>query len=890
MFCTNCGSQVSAGANQCPECGKPVSKEAGKPITANASKTGAVSTTGSSTGGSGAAPEPGQLAGRLLGGRYQLGELIGSGGMGEIYRARRTHIGDAVAVKVLRSDVVGNEKTRQRFYREARAAAMLHHPNVVVIHDFGEDDGGAVGQIAYIVMELLNGRSLRQVLADEGALDPLRAYSIVRQACAALEAGHRSGIIHRDIKPDNIILLSHDEDSDHVKLLDFGIAKLRDKALDTLSVENNLTNVGTVIGTPNYMSPEQCQGEEADARSDIYSLGVVMYEMLTGIMPFIAKTSTAVAIKHVTEAPRPLRELQPTLPAEVEGVVLQALEKTPEARPQSMLELARAFAAALKQADATSLLGRTGQPGTRPIRIDTPRTDEVQGTKRTLAMPKSETTGDEFKTSIAGVEANAPLSAKADEAAPRRTAMLSPVADQDFKTSVTESSVEVGDKFKTDISTEPVATTFDTVLADEPLVAQPRDIYATMIPESPAPEPVRDAYATMIPAAPEPKVNAAPPRTEIMQPAAETKAQVFEGTELLNAPVPTIPPVAEAKSGKSNAQSDKREKKKDKQKNKPEVKAVHSAAATVVEIPQVPNTAPVPTAQKSGSQRVLLMGIAAVTLAAALAAWAFLTDGNNAPVVDKPTTQASPAATNTPIANTPVVPAGMVFIPGGEFKVGREDGEENERPAHSIIVAPFFIDQTEVTNEQYAKFIEATGYLLPPSWQGKRFPVGADKLPVTDVTWADANEYAKWAKKRLPTEEEWEIAARGTDGRVYPWGSTWEDDLANVAKDETNTRQLAPVGTYLRGQSFYGAFDMVGNAWEWTASDYKEYAGGKPIQTPEGYQNLKVIRGCSYGCQAKLATATYRRGWPATRQDMPEGAPLDYKQTGFRCVQDAPQK
>jgi eukaryotic-like serine/threonine-protein kinase len=236
------------------------------------------------------------LVGRILGGRYQLNEFIGSGGMGEIYRARRTHIGDTVAVKVLRADVVSNEKTRQRFYREARAAAMLHHPNAVVIHDFGEDTDG----LAYIVMELLVGRSLRQTLAEEGALDPLRTYGIVRQACAALEAGHRSGIVHRDVKPDNIILLSHDEDHDHVKILDFGIAKLRDKALDTLSVENNLTNVGTVIGTPNYMSPEQCQGEEADARSDLYSLGVVMYEMLTGVMPFIAKTPTGVAIKHVT--------------------------------------------------------------------------------------------------------------------------------------------------------------------------------------------------------------------------------------------------------------------------------------------------------------------------------------------------------------------------------------------------------------------------------------------------------------------------------------------------------------------------------------------------------------------------------------------------------------
>jgi serine/threonine protein kinase/formylglycine-generating enzyme required for sulfatase activity len=868
------------------------SSETGKPIKNGTPNSRADATTG---GDRASAPiEFGKLVGRVLGGRYQLNEFIGSGGMGEIYRARRTHIGDTVAVKVLRADVVTNEKSRQRFYREARAAAMLHHPNAVVIHDFGEDSDG----LAYIVMELLLGRSLRQVLAEDGALDPVRAYGIVRQACAALEAGHRSGIIHRDIKPDNIILLSHDEDNDHVKILDFGIAKLRDKALDTLSVENNLTNVGTVIGTPSYMSPEQCQGEEADARSDIYSLGVVMYEILTGVMPFIAKTPTGVAIKHATEKPRPLRDLQPELPAEIEAVVLHALEKAPDARPQTMLELAREFASALKQSGATTALGRTGTAGMKAVRIDTPRTDEVQ-TQRPL-VPDTDPSGDSFKTSISESNVPTPREAVSDQ---RLTEVLPNRPTDQFRTVMAESPEATS--FETRITEEPVAEAprdaFATMIPAAPDAEPPRDAFATMIPAAPEAEPPRDAFATMIPAAPEPRAEM---RTEIISAGTEVlppTAQGFAATEIINQPVaPLTPTVTETKVAPPEPKAEKqpekkKDKKKDKAKDKVKVEApMAPAAATVATNPAKVINAPAipaqPSGGKSGSQKVLLAGIAAIVLAGAIVTWSFLTKDNQPqPVTEKPATGPVTATGNQPVASAVTPPSGMVYIPGGEFRVGRDDGEDNEKPAHSVIVAPFFLDQNEVTNEQYAKFIEATGYLLPPSWQGKRYPAGDDKLPVTDVSWEDAAEYAKWAGKRLPTEEEWELAARGNEGRLYPWGNAWQEDVANIAKDENDKRRLAPVGTYLRGQSFYGALDMTGNAWEWTASDYKGYQG-KTLELPEGYQNLKVIRGGSYFSTPAQATATYRRGWPGTRKDWPEGVTPDYGQTGFRCAQDVPQR
>jgi formylglycine-generating enzyme required for sulfatase activity len=228
----------------------------------------------------------------------------------------------------------------------------------------------------------------------------------------------------------------------------------------------------------------------------------------------------------------------------------------------------------------------------------------------------------------------------------------------------------------------------------------------------------------------------------------------------------------------------------------------------------------------------------------------------------------------------------MVYVLGGTLRVGRDDGDENEKPAHVVNVKPFFIDRTEVTNEQYQKFIDAGNYAPPPSWQGKRFPEGTGALPVTDVTWDDANAYATWAGKRLPTEEEWEFAARGADDRrIYPWGEEWIADASNSKSDGADQRRLAPVGQFPKGASPFGALDMSGNAWEWTASVFKEYPGGR-VNPPAGYRNLKVLRGGTYDSPPKFATATLRRPYPATRNDWPDGATPDYVKTGFRLAQD----
>lgn len=248
-------------------------------------------------------------------------------------------------------------------------------------------------------------------------------------------------------------------------------------------------------------------------------------------------------------------------------------------------------------------------------------------------------------------------------------------------------------------------------------------------------------------------------------------------------------------------------------------------------------------------------------------------------------------------------PPKMVYISGGEFVMGREGGNIAEAPAHKVTVKSFYMDVYEVTNEDYEKFVRAENYKSPAIWKNGKYEVTDAKKPVTGINWGDANAYAKWAGKRLPTEEEWEFAARGTDGRLYPWGDVWQENLANVNKVQTNEKagqprtveeqrliaiaNSAPVGEF-KGVSPFGLYDMVGNVWEWTSSDFKPYPNGrldgKKNQLNEYAAALKVLRGGNFGSERNDATTTNRIGYPA------RNLPLsDYYKTGFRCVKDLTQ-
>jgi len=317
---------------------------------------------------------------RVLAGRYRLKRRLAKGGMAEVWEAVDDILGRPVAVKILHAHLAADESFRERFRREAIAAARLAHPNVVATFDTGTDEG-----VTFIVMELVEGQTLRQLLNDNGPMPPERIAHAGAQVADALHYAHRAGVVHRDVKPANILVCP----DGRVKVADFGIAKaVEDSEPERPSPSEALTSTGSIIGTAQYLAPEQVDGRAVDGRTDVYALGVVLYEMACGRPPFTGDTDMAVALKHITTTPPAPASVRAGIPQALEALVLRAMAKRPEARYQSAEELRAALLAVdLRAGEVTNVVAAPPRPpAPAPARAGTDHTPP-RGVPPSFAKP-----------------------------------------------------------------------------------------------------------------------------------------------------------------------------------------------------------------------------------------------------------------------------------------------------------------------------------------------------------------------------------------------------------------------------------------------------------------------------------------------------------------------
>ena len=320
----------------------------------------------------------------LAGGRYRIEDVLGRGGMAAVYRARDAELERPVAVKVLAEHLADQPGFHDRFLREAKLAAQLSHPNIVQVFDVGEEDGAP-----FIVMECVEGSTLADELKERGRLDPDEVVDLALQICGGLEHAHAAGVVHRDIKPQNLLL----RPDGTVKIADFGIARAAEST--------RLTQMGSVLGTAAYLSPEQALGEEVTAAADLYSLGCVLYELLTGRTPYVFSTLPELVVKHREEAIPPVRELRPDVPERLEAAIMHALARSPDYRPESAAALAEELAIASPEPPTRQLSRATATPATEVLPSQAPT--QVQRAPRTRAPRRALSSDPRLWLALAGI-------------------------------------------------------------------------------------------------------------------------------------------------------------------------------------------------------------------------------------------------------------------------------------------------------------------------------------------------------------------------------------------------------------------------------------------------------------------------------------------------------
>ena len=822
------------------------------------------------------------LIGRTLG-QYRIVAEIGHGGMADVYKAYQKSLGRHVAIKILPAVLSRDETFRARFEREARAVARLRHPNILTVFDYGEQEG-----ITYIVMEYARGGTLKDWMAESFSLE--KAVEMINQVGSALAYAHRQGVVHRDVKPGNVLLTGEG----WPLLSDFGLAKM-------VEGSKELTASGMSVGTPEYMSPEQGQGLPTDHRSDIYALGVMLYEMVTGRKPYTADTPMAVIIKHMT-APLPSpRALRPDLPASIERVIIRAMAKLPEDRYANADEMAAALESALRRAEA----GLEEAP-------------EEEELPESVVQPLRETPPRKKRFSIWAVLAVLVLLIGGGGAlAWNRVPGFSKAVWSFFG--------------------PPTATATHTAVPSVVPTCTPSPT-STDTPRptlTPTPRPTATSVVIVVTATPTetPTPTLTPTNTPTFTPTA-TPTQTYTPTA-----TPTDTPTSTPTPGPAFTIAGVGTEPCHGFKDSFNVGAgpLYGCFEYALMTPGLTwswgfyldgekKLGGLETWNREGEGRTYryyqpTFGFAAgewefrVCLAdQPCRSQMFWVGATPTPTVAEtltatPTGSRSPTATftvtptpsDTPTpAFTPRVPPGMVWIPGGTFLMGSSDENlvkvkdicqhpslqwpcpdfKEEQPQREVWVAGFWIDRNEVTNRQFESFVEAAGYQTDAEKRDDArnwhyyYAAGKENHPVAGVSWNDASAYCQWLGKRLPTEAEWEKAARGSDGRLWPWGDFWDAARLNSVESGINGTEGVGVRGDALGQSPYGLNDMAGNVWEWTADWWGWYEN--PHRPPDNNQGWgKVIRGGSWHKQGHETRTTFRgRADPGGYSD----------EIGFRCA------
>jgi eukaryotic-like serine/threonine-protein kinase len=723
----------------------------------------------------------------VLEGKYHIESRLGQGGMGVVYKARHAYLKTQLAIKIILPDLVGNDpQLVTRFRQEALAAAAIRHQNVVAVTDYGVIQGA----IPFLVMEYVEGESLHDLLAREKRLSPERALELMAAICAGVGAAHHQGIVHRDLKPLNIMICSDKPHiSQAVKILDFGLAKIKSGELLGSFIQAQTTGL---MGSPYYMAPEQWADDDPDSRSDIYSLGVMLYQMLAGDVPFKGSSIPAIMKKHISDPPPKFAELGQNIPPEIEAAVFHTLEKEKEKRTATVEDMIQEFRDAIYP---PGIGIHTTSGGTKPVSKVNIHSDPSEAMVFIDNVAVGQTRDDGW---------------------------------------ITLNGMQTG-SHNIRISKEGYEDWYGDILCD----GQPKQVVAEL----------RSA------------------REAIPKPPAETIA--YSGGISPNTP-----------SGFSNTRDNAAEVQKTSVQ-------MWDTGRQEIGVESQPVKRSILSPAVIGVAAVLFFVILGGVGIGSAFMLGLIPWGDSRSSVNDNSATPSPSPVESPGLK---YKADLAEIPGGTFTMGSNDSSgEFDKPEHQVTVESFWMDKTEVTNGEFHEFMVDSKY-KPTSneaflvhWVNDAPKPGEEMMPVRFVNIADVEAFAAWRSKRdgvtyrLPTEKEWEYAARnGSKNDRYPWGDSFRTGCAVV--DQSNNDPM-PVGSRSCPND-WGVHDLIGNVIEWTADDPWVYPGSESGLNEEELAKtpVKMIRGGSarYPSTGKAAVTATGRLWSpvANRHDV----------IGFRLV------